>query len=124
MRNQLPIPTEHEIQQLIINYLKYKGWYVQRLNSGRMPYEYGGKRKFMMLADKGTPDLMAFKSVLAPMSPVHVIATLQTRLVFVEVKRPGKKATDLQLAKMEELEKHGARCFVADSIESLEEQGL
>ncbi len=41
-------------------------------------------------------------------------------LLFIEVKKPGKVATDLQKVKMEELEGYGAKCVVATCIEDLE----
>ena len=67
----------------------------------------------MMLAEKGTPDLMAFKKIY-PGKPGNI-------LIFVEVKRPGKKPTYLQEQKMKELEEYGAKCIVATSIDDLKD---
>lgn len=108
-RNLKSLYTEHQIQTQIISFLRLKGFYVIRLNSGRMSYEYKGRRKFMMLAEKGTPDVMGFK---------------YGQVLFVEVKRPGKKATLLQEMKMRELEEYGAKCLVATCIEDLEKAGI
>lgn len=102
--------TEHEIQNLCINYLKSKGFYVMRLNSGRMPYTYKGRRKFMSLASKGTPDVMAFR---------HKIGGCE--IFFFEIKKPGMEPTGLQLHKMEELEQFGASCHVVHSLEEIGE---
>ena len=118
MKKQSLNPSEHSIQTQIINYLKYKGWYVQRLNSGRMPYEYKGRKGFMMLAEKGTPDIFAFRKGTTIAGKFK-----QVRLLFIEVKREGNKPTLAQQHKMEELSEKGAVCLVATSIEDVQEQG-
>lgn len=97
--------TEHEIQQLCINWLRYHSFYVMRINAGRMNYEHNGKRKMVMLAERGTPDILAIKS---------------GRCYFFEVKRPGKTPTEIQKMKMQELEEYGAKCFVIHNIMELE----
>lgn len=38
---------------------------------------------------------------------------------FIETKAPGKKPTPLQAKTMNDLERHGAKCFVVDSDNSL-----
>ena len=88
-----------------MHYLRAKGWYVMRLNSGKYSVGEGRAKRFIMGQDAGTPDVMAFKS---------------GHIVFCEVKRPGKKATLLQKAKMEELEQYGAKCIIATCIEDIE----
>lgn len=108
-----PQPTEHSIQTAIINYLGYLGYYVQRLNSGAVRTPTGG---LVRLAAKGTPDIMAFKK--CPMN----FGEEDVHLFFIEVKRPGKKATFNQEHMMKELEAHGAKCIIATSVEDLEEQ--
>jgi hypothetical protein len=110
-------PTEQEIQKTIIDYLRLKGYYVQRMNSGKMSYMYKGKQSFMSLADAGTPDLLAFKRY-------QYQATGGVEMYFIEVKRPGKKPTTLQLAKMSELQEYGAACLVATSVNDLINAGI
>ncbi len=114
------VETEKGIQTAIISYLRYKGWYCMRLNSGRIRTEGGG---LVMLSDPGTPDLMAFKKVLLG-DGIHPAGPLieAIDLLFIEVKRPGNKPTLRQQMKMEELETFGAKCIVATSIEDLEKQ--
>lgn len=102
-------PTEHQIQDSIIQYLRYKGYYVQRLNSGAIRTAAGG---LVRMSAVGTPDIMAFRLEKEWIGP-------GVNLVFIEVKRPGKKATDLQKMRMRELEEYGARCIVATGIEDL-----
>ena len=106
-------PTEKEIQDNIIEYLRRKKWYVQRLNSG----VYRLEKSLVRGVAAGTPDVMAFKRWgYGDNAHVH--------LLFVEVKRPGKKATPLQLSKMSELARYGAKCLVATCIEDLQKEGI
>lgn len=92
-----------------------KGYYCQRLNSGMIPMGEGRSRRMIRLVKSGTPDVMAFKHY-------ELDGEDFTKLLFIEVKRPGKKPTPLQTAKMEELEEYGARCIVAHSVEELQAQ--
>lgn len=104
-------PSEHSIQTACESYLRFKGFYVQRLNSGMVKATNRfGKERRIRLAAVGTPDLMAFRERDGELS-----------LYFLEIKRPGNKPTFLQEQKMEELEQHGAICFVVHSLEELEE---
>lgn len=111
---------------LITHWLQYHGFYVQRLNSGRIPIDEGAKRRLIQLSEKGTPDLMAFRmiheKILLTGKGAHSIDRTRTQLLFIEVKRPGKRATVIQSAKMQELEEYGALCFVATSIEDVAQQ--
>ncbi len=94
-----------------------KGYYVQRLNSGMIPMGEGRSRRMIRLVKSGTPDIMAFRVV----SPEGAPNKGEIDLVFIEVKRPKKKPTPLQILKMEELKSFGARCIVAHSVEEVEE---
>lgn len=102
--------TEHEIQNMIISVLTMKGFYVMRLNSGKMTNEYTNKqgvvkKRFIRMLDAGTPDLLAIKKGKA-----H----------FIEIKRPGNNPTYLQQEKMKELSEYGAICIVARNVEDIE----
>lgn len=129
---KLPSATEHQIQTQIINYLRINGYYVMRLNSGKYAVGEGRDRRFVMGQDAGTPDLMAFKALEIPILGKHIpegidavinkIAVSTIFVLFIEVKRPGKKATSLQEVKMRELTDYGARCIVATSVEDLKEK--
>lgn len=114
------IPTEHQIQTLLKNYLTAKGWYCMRLNSGRIPMaDHRGKQRMIWMGEKGTPDLMAFRRIWLGDVFLHARPGVAD-LLFIEVKRPGKKPTFNQVQKMKELEEKGARCIVATGIEDLE----
>lgn len=66
--------------------------------------------KLMATNRNGIPDLLLLKDGKAE---------------FVEVKRPGKQPTDLQLKRMEELEKYGCRCRVlTDGGQEIERKPL
>ena len=113
MKNEIKI-TEHQLQTLLMNYLRAKGWYVMRLNSGKYSVGEGRNKRFIMGQEAGTPDLMAFKDA-------GNIDIAYPDLVFIEVKVPGNKPTRLQELKMKELEEYRARCIVAHSLEELQE---
>ena len=119
--------SEHQLQTEIMNYLKYKGWYVMRLNSGAIQAtnRYGNKH-MMRLAPAGTPDLMAFKKALfgVNVEDVEPIPYVGPSLYFIEVKVEGNKPTLLQTVKMQELEEYGAKCLVIHSLEELQEAGF
>ncbi len=116
MKNNLPLATEHQIQTDIIRYLKLKGYYVQRLNSGTIPIGEGRARRMIRLAEVGTPDLMAFRIFQ------EKDGSWYTKLVFIEVKRPGNKPTIHQEQKMLELMSYGAKCIIAFSVADVEKQ--
>lgn len=102
----LPV-SEHQIQSDIIGYLRYKGFYVTRMNSGKMRYTNArGGTNLLHLHEAGTPDVLAIR---------------EGRCFFIEVKRPGNKPTRLQTMKMAELEEFGAKCIVAYSIDDLKD---
>ncbi|OAV64326.1 VRR-NUC domain protein [Bacteroidales bacterium Barb4] len=73
---------ESEIQRRIIQRLEAEGWYVVKLILTNRP---------------GIPDLMALKNGKA---------------FFVEVKRPGQRARELQEYRMKELRSRGFECEV------------
>ena len=91
--------TETEIQKQIIDYLKLSGWDVYRMNSGRK----GG----VTLHKKGTPDLLAMKKGLT---------------IWVEVKQLGKKPTDIQIRRHEEIRQNGFNVFISTSLKQFKEQ--
>ena len=120
MKNKLTLqPTEHQTQQLIMNYLRMKGWYVMRLNSGKYSVGEGRNRRFIMGQEAGTPDLLCFKDNFYGKGQDGLVS-----VCFIEVKAGKNKPTALQTAKMEELEQYGARCIVAYGIEDIQKIGL
>ena len=119
MKTKLIQPKESEIQKSIIEYLRLKGWYVQRLNSGMAHIKTGlDKSRWIRLSEAGTPDILAFHACGCCVNESAV------DLYFIEVKRPGKNPTPIQIAKMEELKAYGSKCLVVHSLTELQQEGL
>lgn len=81
---------ESEIQSRIIRQLEESGWYVVKL---------------IQTNKNGIPDLIAVRS---------------GRVVFVEVKRPGKEPEPLQKFRHKEIRKNGTEVIVATSTKDTE----
>lgn len=112
---KLPV-SEHQLQTEIMQYLRYKGFYVMRLNSGKYAMGEGPSKRFIVGQEAGTPDILCFREGFIHRGVTHA------QMIFIEVKKSGNKPTILQTAKMQELEGYGAKCFVATSIEDVESQ--
>lgn len=106
-KRQVYQPKEHDIQTMIIQYLRLKGFYVWRHNSGMIAAtnKYG-KRRMIKMGVAGMPDVFALKG---------------GRLYGIEVKRPKGIVTVLQEGQLAELTKHGAITMVAHSVEEVQE---
>ena len=116
MKNKVIVPTEHQIQTQIMNYLQMKGYYVMRLNTGMIENKYGGR---IRLSPAGTPDIMAFKNGNCDVGSKLHFECKDVELLFIEVKRPQNSPTRLQEMKMEELVSFGAKCLVAHSLDEV-----
>src|SRR3990170_3770283 len=92
--------SEHELQNLIREYLARKGWFVLRLNSGMIRTN---KDKMVRLAPAGTPDLYALK---------------KGKSIFIEVKAGYNKVTFYQDQMLKLIEDHGAQTIVIRIIPS------
>lgn len=97
--------SEKLIQQDVISTLRRMGHYVMRLNSGKYKmFNEAGKGRYIMGQESGTPDVMS----------IH-----QGKVYFWEVKRPGKKPTPIQEARMKVLEQYGAKCCTVTSVDDV-----
>ena len=81
--------AESKIQTKIINYLKSEGWLVV---------------KTIQLSINGMPDVFAFKA---------------GRAIFIEVKQPGGKRSELQKYRIEQLTAEGFTAFFAESLDDV-----
>ena len=79
--------TEQKLQTKIINYLKSDGWLVV---------------KTIQLSINGMPDIFAFKN---------------GRTVFIEVKSPNGKRSELQKYRIEQLTAQGFTAFFCESLD-------
>jgi Holliday junction resolvase len=78
------------IQSQIKRYLEVNGWMVIKL---------------IQTSVNGIPDLMALRN---------------GRTIFIEVKQPGKKPSDLQQYRIEKLHKQGFEAICATSLQDVE----
>lgn len=102
-------PTEHETQTAIIEYLKYKGYYCQRVNAGAFPISSEGRMRYVRMADPGTPDIifgLPYKNL--------------TLLSFIEVKTPKGVLNPNQREFQFKAEKKKMLYIVARSLEDVE----
>jgi len=84
------MPRESSIVAAIVRVAKQRGYWVMKIHGG--PYQLAG-----------VPDLLCLKD---------------GRAMFLEVKQPGKKATEIQARRMNEIETQGgAACHVVTSKE-------
>ena len=81
---------ESQIQAKITQKLKNNGWFVTKL---------------IQTSTNGIPDLMAIK---------------EGRVIFLEIKQPGKKASPLQDHQIEGLNRCGVEAKVVSSVEEIE----
>ena len=78
----MKLRSEQQIQSAIMAKLRAAGWYVNKL---------------IMTSLVGVPDLIAHKD---------------GRTIYIEVKRPGQKPTELQWHRITELGKYGVKVMV------------
>lgn len=104
-----PEQTEHQIQSAILEYLPYLGVFAWRNNSGMLALnDKYGKKRMVKMGMAGLPDILGVQRGTG-------------RLIAIEVKRPGRKPTDIQQRMLQELTDHGALAFVATSIEDVQQ---
>ena len=84
--------TEAKIQSNIVKLLEENGWFVLRLVTTNKP---------------GIPDLQAIKN---------------KKVIFIEVKKPSKKPTALQIHRHFELKKQGISTIITTSTKDLAEK--
>jgi Holliday junction resolvase len=88
---------ESEIQHEIMDYLKALGYLVYRMNAG--------SRQHIKLAIAGTPDILVIMD--------------NSKVLWIEVKQPGKEPTDIQKDMHEKLRLRGQRVIVAHSLDEV-----
>lgn len=96
--------TETALSAQIAKYLDNRNIYHDRLNCVSVESKFG---TWIQGCKKGTPDRFAI---------------IQGRIIFVEVKKLGKKPTEEQTKRHEELCRSGAIVIVADSFDNFTQQ--
>ncbi len=104
-----PVATERDIQAAIITYLRYRHFYVQRLNSGGMR---DARNNLVTLARAGTADIV-----------FGLVVDGYIFLAFVEVKRPGGKQRPAQKLFQQDMDARGIPYILATSIDDVD-QGI
>ncbi len=123
------MPSEKDIQRVIVEALVWDGWLILRINQGgrHVPVDVlgGTGPRYVRFAywqalgidqqDSGISDVIAIKIR-------HDLGGLAAVILAIEVKAPGKKAnvTDKQQAFLDAIEEHGGIAIVADSLEDIE----
>ena len=93
--------SEIPIQKQIIDYLKSLDYIVIRHNAGHA-------RNNIKLSPDGTPDLQVIM--------FHGLS------IWIEVKKPGKTSTPIQVERQEELRSHGQWVIEVHSLEELKRE--
>lgn len=103
MKTQLPTPTEHEIQNTIIELLQRQKYLVWRNNVGAQSFEYKGSKRWVRFSQPGHADIFAIQPKTG-------------RFVAIECKRVGAKATSQQEEFLRSVNTQGGLGFVATSV--------
>jgi hypothetical protein len=95
---------EHDLQNLILDYLSAKRIFHYRNNSGAMAKEYNGKKYFMRFGCPGSPD---------------IVCVINGQYIGIEVKGEKGKQNDNQKDFQEELEDSGGKYILAYCLEDV-----
>lgn len=96
--------TEADIQRVILHYLALRGVWATRINSGSIRDKTGRPVRF-----NNSPGC------------ADILACCKGRYIAFEVKRPGKKATDIQNAFLAGVRKAGGVAEVVTSVGDVEQ---
>ena len=105
--------SEKQIQDSILGYLKLKGIFSWRNNTGSMMATYKGKVRRIRFGFRGVSDILG----IAPLS--HGLAP--GRFFAIEVKRAGKTPTADQQAFLDAVKREGGIAIVARSLKDVQE---
>lgn len=97
------VPLEGEVVRACLDTLYTLGIYCWRQNQGGIPLEDGGFRSFNGM--RGLSDIIGILK--------------DGRFLAVEVKRPGKTATEEQWQFIESIQKNGGVSMVVSSVDEL-----
>ena len=97
-----PVESEASIQRRIVDYLEAHGWFVYLNRSGKMN-ALAGRMSGGSAKDNGSPDLFCWKwgkptRILGDNTGDGYITRTEPCHFAVEVKRPGGKQSDAQVA--------------------------
>lgn len=93
--------TETDIKKEITSYLRNRGYTVHRMNSGKVKVKNG----WLELCEKGTPDLLVLGK--------------DKFIMWIETKKPGEKASQDQLKKIDYYITLGHNAIIADCLQDV-----
>jgi hypothetical protein len=97
---------ETQLVSQIIDFLNYRGHFVQRTNSGAVRFtDANSRRHFIKLAHAGTADITG--------------CSKDGRFIAIECKIKPNKTTPLQEAYLEEIKKRGGIAVVAYTLDDV-----
>lgn len=102
--------AEKDIQKGIIEYLLWRGHFVYKSGTGSFRMSYKGKERFVRMGVKGLADIIGTHK--------------EGRSIAIEVKVPGNKPTEDQLAFLAEVHGRNGIAFVATSVDDVIKEGL
>ncbi len=103
-------PTEADIQKSILDYLRTRGYFCWRNNTGMQRSQYDGRERFIRYGLVGSGDLLGL--------------TKEGRFFSIEVKRPGKKPTPEQIEFMATINQMKGLALVAYNVDDVIKAGL
>lgn len=89
----------------IIDYLNYRGHFVQRTNSGSVQAEHNGRKRFIKMAQAGTADITG--------------CSKDGRFLAIECKIRPNKPTELQERYLNEIRERGGIALVAYDLDDV-----
>lgn len=101
------VPKEAEVLRAVREYLAARRVWHVRTNSGGMKTAEG---RWMTFGAVGLPDIQA----------IYPTGEHRGKLFAIEVKRPGGRLSDGQIAMMKAIRAHGAIALVAEGVEDVE----
>lgn len=107
--------SENDIKNAVIKYLRLRGYWVMRLNTGAFSGEYHGKRRFVRFAVPGCADILAIRQ-RTPLDAPSV--------VWIETKSETGRQTERQRQFEREVKAVGCWYFVVRSLDDLKELWL
>ncbi len=114
--------SEKEIQDSILEYLKMRGVFCWRQNTGGMAGEHKGKKWFVRFGYPGVADIIGIlpqKCLLTPHDDIVSCGRIAGTFLAIEVKRPGAKQADSQIEFQRQVETHGGIYILATSVDEV-----
>jgi|SRR6185437_13599688 len=112
---------EGAIVKAILDYLAARRVLAFRMNTGAMKAEYNGKQRFLRFGVPGMADIVAFPlGTLFHASLGLVGLPAVPSVLWIEVKAPTGKQSDLQKSFQKQVQAEGHKYIVARSIADVE----